>query len=979
MVGLMKYTTILLLLIAGYCAGEPYRPQDVAFKRLFDRDESVQTQVGLVSAIAQDAQGFMWFGGSTGLARYDSNDLRFFKKEDGSRLPSNSINTIALDPDGHLWVGTASGLVRHDPKLNIFIEFENLFGAPLPSRNVTSIQFDSQRMYIGTTEGLLVYNPRTSISLLLDIKAGLPSNDVSKVFLDSSGTLWIALRSGGVAILPAGASSIHILDIPCGTRTTAINETRDGLIWLGTFGDGVCSFDIKTTEITRYAYSANMPDAISSNTVWDILPQGDKIYFSTDHGGLSIFNRKTESFSNYISDPTDKDTISGNTLRSLFSDRNGDIWIGVFPGQIDFLDLSKTKVKTFYNHPYKSNTLSNSAITSLASISGNLWVGTEKGLNRIGPNQNITQYFPDRTILDIEPSVTPGSVWVGTWSSGLMLIDANNMRESKHGLHLNDRFVWAIAESTTDLFVGTENGGLNKFNLSTSEATYYKHDDNDPGSISHNFVRSILFASDDSLLVGTKAGLDVFDILNNRFDSIPLLQDTNSEQVSVLSIHKCSEGLIWVGTMNFGIFILDADYNVLSVITESEGLSANTVSGFYSDDGNYIWAATTNGISRIERESLSIDYVRKKDGLAGNFANRNAIALFNDNLWVGTSRGLSTFSTSFSRSISSGELYLTDLLILNRPPKIGEGMNSRYSVGHSKKIVLDHDDSMVRIDFSLLDYRNAGHHNYSYMLEGFDRHWVESGSSNEATYTNLPSGKYTFYARANVNSGERAITSRPLKIIVLRPPWLSSWAIAFYVILLAGAIYTYRYVRGALTKSQIDPLTGLHNRNGVSKYVQRTFKSFPNNCCYSLMVIDIDHFKMINDTYGHDSGDRVIKCVARIIKSKFRKIDMVARWGGEEFIVLTSATTFEASRFMAERVRLAIEQEIIAVHRLIHNDQGELDTEEEMINITVSVGFTNITPGDSFDDAFKRADDSLYTAKQEGRNRVRCISRHLTG
>jgi diguanylate cyclase len=153
-----------------------------------------------------------------------------------------------------------------------------------------------------------------------------------------------------------------------------------------------------------------------------------------------------------------------------------------------------------------------------------------------------------------------------------------------------------------------------------------------------------------------------------------------------------------------------------------------------------------------------------------------------------------------------------------------------------------------------------------------------------------------------------------------------------------------------------DQLTGLYNRYKftelfISEYATMTKRKNE----MSLIILDIDHFKIINDTYGHNIGDKVLVGIASILKKYFRSVDIVCRWGGEEFVVLVPTASIENGVLIAEKIRQAIENKPIL----------------EDIKITASFGITTIKIGDKLEDVVKRADEALYEAKNSGRNNVK--------
>ncbi|WP_144393588.1 GGDEF domain-containing protein [Pleionea sediminis] len=163
----------------------------------------------------------------------------------------------------------------------------------------------------------------------------------------------------------------------------------------------------------------------------------------------------------------------------------------------------------------------------------------------------------------------------------------------------------------------------------------------------------------------------------------------------------------------------------------------------------------------------------------------------------------------------------------------------------------------------------------------------------------------------------------------------------------------------AIQNAQRDPLTGLANRyafdHAMDTEISRSERHRHNLC---MLVVDIDHFKRINDTYGHLAGDEVLRQVASLLGNAVRKEDRVFRYGGEEFVVLLSATDLPSARLTAERIRMELEATKITA----------LGIE---IDVTASLGISEWQVGESGNTFFHRADQALYNAKDQGRNQVR--------
>ncbi len=158
--------------------------------------------------------------------------------------------------------------------------------------------------------------------------------------------------------------------------------------------------------------------------------------------------------------------------------------------------------------------------------------------------------------------------------------------------------------------------------------------------------------------------------------------------------------------------------------------------------------------------------------------------------------------------------------------------------------------------------------------------------------------------------------------------------------------------------SQTDDLTGLANRRAITGMIQHEIVRYERKMRpFCLLIADIDHFKNINDLYGHECGDQVLAAIAQALDKNTKKQDIVSRWGGEEFIILLPETTYEQGQISAERLRLAIET-------------LEVRYGSEVIRMTISIGLTEYSKGQTFNQIVKSADNLLYQAKGAGRNRV---------
>ena len=153
-----------------------------------------------------------------------------------------------------------------------------------------------------------------------------------------------------------------------------------------------------------------------------------------------------------------------------------------------------------------------------------------------------------------------------------------------------------------------------------------------------------------------------------------------------------------------------------------------------------------------------------------------------------------------------------------------------------------------------------------------------------------------------------------------------------------------------------DALTGVANRRSLEEHLGSHLSAVGRGRPLTVIMIDIDHFKSVNDTYGHDVGDAVLKAVAQLLHDGVRPVDLVGRWGGEEFLVVCPDTPCDPGRLLAERLAASLRTKDI----------------DRVGRKTASFGVAEARTGDTIDSLFVKADQALYAAKSGGRDRV-CV------
>jgi diguanylate cyclase (GGDEF)-like protein len=183
--------------------------------------------------------------------------------------------------------------------------------------------------------------------------------------------------------------------------------------------------------------------------------------------------------------------------------------------------------------------------------------------------------------------------------------------------------------------------------------------------------------------------------------------------------------------------------------------------------------------------------------------------------------------------------------------------------------------------------------------------------------------------------------------------------VAFVLSIISARILVDKHRNLLAEQARRDELTGLYNRHYLTEYINRyEQEDLPERRAYALIITDIDHFKTINDQFGHEGGDEVLEAFSRCLQKNVRKDDLICRWGGEEFIIILPKCSLEEATAKAESIRKEIADGI------------NIGSKAKRIVITSSFGVTLSTSGEYFKDLVSRADKLLYQAKASGRNCV---------
>lgn len=809
------------------------------FERLSVEDGLSQAST---TSIIQDKNGFLWFGTRDGLNRYDGYEFKIYRTDTDNinAISSNYVWSIYEDINGYIWVGTlGGGLNKFDPTTERFTHFRH------NKTNVNSLSNDSVYfitsdqsgyIWIGTADGLNRLDPKTNNFTLFHHDASDPnslsSNFVVSILEDKQGTIWVGTNGGGLNKFDQTTQKLthfqHNKDNPKSLGNNivrALLEDQTGTLWLGTAG-GLHKFDPVNESFTLYSYDGVNLDPTKDSVRTMIEDTAGNIWLGTHSGGLSKFDPKAERFISFTHDNTDINSLSGNTVLSLLEDNTGILWVGTNITGLNKLDLTSTSFPTFRIYGGKESKINNNILALIKDRSGSVWAGTYNGgLIKFSPSMQAYTHFqhePENSVSLSNNNVKSlledrlGNIWVGT-SLGLNKFNEKT-QTFKQYLHYDedpnsisgDSIAVIYEDKSGILWIGTTKNGLNRFDPETEKFTHYIHDSATPESLSNNIVKGILEGQDGSFWIATQGGgLNKFDpfiegFTHFRFDA------NNSQSLSsdrIMSIYEDDSGYIWLGTIGGGLNKFDPNTDIFNHYTEKQGLTNNTVYGIAPDKSGNLWLSTNNGISKFNPTSEKFTNYYEHDGLQSNeFHSGSYFSTSDGEILFGGINGFNQFTPELIKEDKQQPVVvITDFLLFNSSvPIASSNIDSplKASMTQNPKIVLNYKQSIFSFEFSALHFSAPKRNQYAYKLDGFDNNWTTTKANKRfATYTNLPSGDYTFRVKASNKNGLWNNTGSSVNITILPPPWKTWWAYLIYTLTLLAIVYWF--IQSQLNKRKV--------------------------------------------------------------------------------------------------------------------------------------------------------------------------------
>ncbi|WP_417447894.1 diguanylate cyclase [Idiomarina abyssalis] len=945
-----------------------------------------------VYQITQDTSGLLWLATDTdGILRYDGYQFSRWTEAVLPSVKTADFSKLLIDDD-IIWAATwGHGLAAWNSKTQKTHQFKQTKNSSdLKNNRVQTLFKDSQnRLWVGSLGGLQYIKPGQTIQEDLTFKFIAEQHPLNNLRIwwitESSSALWVASSQGVFKVsLDLKTWEQYFVD-PDNIGENRANQVRTielvgDTLWVGT-AQGLFYLDNETNTFKPTHFEGVKTPA--SLRVNDMIVESNNGKQSSLWVGASegLYQVNTESRT-FIKQKNDWAALKNIDIRSLHFDKTDTLWIGtrsqgLFKGITTVNNFTDplAGVKALSNVPATDN-----PVQAIHYANNNdLWLANTAGLYKRDSVTELWQFFPfnnEYPVREVNVLITDshGDLWVGT-NQELFRTPGDNPKLDpvdaiEIQLGLEENTVTAIHESDDGtILLGLWGQGIVKFDRDSGMFSWHNQKF---GKLRNDQAYSIVTVESSGIYSATGySGL--LNLTNQSLVEGPF----NSE--TLLCAYSFKPTIIWLCSDN-GLWEYNTQSKTTQHFTESDGLPSNRILGITADKTGNLWVITSLGLARLNLTSHKIITLNEADGLpSSNFIEHAIDSSSTGEVTIGSTAGASSFSPE---QVKIKEVVANTALTSIEVND--ENITDRYALT-SKRFILPEDYQRFRLSFAITDFRAPEKNSIRYQLSGVNDQWSEWTTDLSLNFNALPPGKYQLTVQGRNSQGIESKKPLTLSLVVRAPWWYNFWTffvgtsvfiVCIYVAIrlrtktleranlkleaeIALRTNELKFANEKLQKlSETDPLTGLLNRRGFENSFQRLILLHQKSKePLSILLIDIDHFKKFNDKYGHNAGDSTLQTVSQTLTSCVREQDIVARWGGEEFVLALPNLNIKKAEETANRLRLAIANQ-------------ELDCEGIPVAITATIGISSFNAEeDNLAVWIKAADDALYEGKEKGRNR----------
>lgn len=750
-----------------------------------------------VNAFAEDAQGHIWIGTFRGLNKYNVHEFhQYFCTDDSLDLPDNQIKDMLRDSKGRLWISTVNGVCRYTDKDN----FKHISSDMTNKNGIQLLEGTDGRIFLNYTSHLSVYNPTTE-----EMNCVIPQLDpqgtmIVKCFIDAEAQLWVVTPR---TLRCYDYYSMQLKD------SVAINKNsryfylhKDGKIWL-TGSRTLLLFDTHTHQFTDLPPALAQHSVLREAEITYIHPYGNNsLLLNTSRHGMFCYNYAN----NTIAHQGDEDfpfEVPEFQISCMFTDSQNNLWIGSTDQGYTVCYHYKER---FNNDNYIRSYFNNKSVVSAsAEKNGILWITTlSDGVYRYDLNNkkvvpiDMEKIFPESR----QKAVRVNQIFVDNDNNLWMTVTNNKVLKcqySNNDLHIINEYDIKYPMSITqdyngNIWIGTASPYVYK--IAPEEKVFREITAFDISTGSNfTFIPGLLAMKDGNLLVAafdkpmqlinTQTGA-VKELLLNKEDYKACIKRS---VIIPTALYEDMQGDIWIGTVSNGLLRYSPSNGKIQPMP---GTACTDISGIEEDTQGNLWVSTLYGLSRYDRTTNRFTNYYEADGIGGNqFYDRASCRLSDGTLVFGGTHGLTLFNPIDVQIRRNIPLLFENLKVHNKLIHPGNKECINKHLSYNPDIKLNYNQNGFSISFVALDYSEHERVHYYYMLEGFDRYWIDANNNREAYYANLPAGCYTFKVRIMDNDRNIVEAENSITVTVEPAPWRTWWAYTLYLLLAAGVVFLF--------------------------------------------------------------------------------------------------------------------------------------------------------------------------------------------
>ncbi len=901
---------VLFFINQGYC--------QYFFKNLSAEDGLSSNQV---NCIIKDSEGFIWLGTNDGLNRFDGSEILSFNNNpmDSLSISDNYIWCLFQDQSGLIWIGTKGGGINClNPKTLLFKNYvsnDQINGSISSDESKLIFEDSYNNLWIAVSDqGIDLYNKQDDSfenfkpTDQIDGLSPRLANSIISFTLDphDSAIIWLGSLQG---VFSFDISNKHWTYFPIekhkslnpklfGGREGVVRSMhfdKDGYLWLGTWGGGLCKLNTTTGIFSIYKYEALSPVNGIRNNIKEILPKSDfEFYLLTRNKGIGVYNIDNHSIS-YLSNPESGKTYLFNPY-DMIVDRHGFIWITSLSNGLFYTNINA--------HQFNKQYTSHNILSCNSSKNNNtIWAGTTGkagkllSIDLIGHQVKEFNYSL-QTDMDIEFmkdvfESDDNKVWIIGYHN-LFYLDIhtnqvfNYSKFNTEEFNINKphkiTFVSGELNNKNEIWIGTKFHGL--FKINTADETienFFFTDTSRKDVYFEDFIFTLFEDSQKRVWYGS-AEFGYVDPKDNTIVNFSYSSDIPNSTISlknVMAITETEDNNIWLGTGNTGIGVIkmmDDSITFIRSYSKIDGLVDDRIRSLSADNSGNIWAITSKGLSKINPRNNTIQNYDSEYGLN----NLSCICpAKNGEIFMGTNNGYYVFDPEKIKPVQNyPKPYIKTIKVFDKPLELGTSRDDPLSLNFSYK------ENFFSIEYSTINYFNSERTEYRYMLEGLDEDWRYAGKRKYISYTNLSGGYYKF--RLKVIDGEELI----IPIFIQTPFWKTWWFIGLLIIAFISLSLLIHFYRLKQIQKQ-ENLKSLYNKK-ISQLEMKALRAQMNPHFLFNSLNSIRYYILKNE--NENASDYITKFsrLLRLILSNSRQNQISLK---DELHALKIYIDFERMRF----------------------------------------------------------------------------------